>query len=120
MPDTQISEALGLIDGGLQLLLAAVHADDPKREMLVRVGDLLRDVRSLEAALSGHVVVPRDDLVELTRICNGAEHDAKSVARKLVGHYMQHNVEVLAHTFKLIREKIKGHLPAPPVPEIVA
>jgi hypothetical protein len=35
------------IDGGLQLLLAAVHANDPKREILVRVGDLLRDAAAI-------------------------------------------------------------------------
>lgn len=35
------------LDGGLQLLLAAVHADDPKREILVRVGDLLRDAAAI-------------------------------------------------------------------------
>lgn len=30
---------------GLDALLAAVHAGDPKRELLVRIGDLMRDVK---------------------------------------------------------------------------
>ena len=38
---------LSVVAGGLELLLAAVHADDPKREILVRVGDLMRDVKKL-------------------------------------------------------------------------
>jgi len=41
-----------VVDGGLQLLLAAVHADDPKREILVRVGDLMRDTKRLARALN--------------------------------------------------------------------
>lgn len=32
---------------GLEALLAAIHADDPKRELLVRVGDLMRENRAL-------------------------------------------------------------------------
>lgn len=39
------------VEGGLTLLLAAVHADDPKREMLVRIGDLMRDAAASRAAL---------------------------------------------------------------------
>lgn len=69
---------------------------------------------ALEAALADHVVVPTAEQVELIRICNSAEHDAKYAARRLGGHSMQHNVEVLACTFRLIREKIKGHIAATP------
>ena len=32
---------------GLEALLAAIHANDPKRELLVRVGDLMRENRAL-------------------------------------------------------------------------
>jgi hypothetical protein len=32
-----------MLVAGLEQLLAAVHADDPKRELLVRVGDLIRE-----------------------------------------------------------------------------
>lgn len=39
--------------GGLELLLAAVHADDPKREILVRIGDLMRDMRLVRADVGG-------------------------------------------------------------------
>jgi hypothetical protein len=106
MPDTQISEEM--VERAYNAAVDRLRNAAPGRAAIACI---------LEAALSGHTVVSRDDLVELTRICNGAEHDAKSVATKLVGHYMQHNVEVLAHTFKLIREKIKDQA-APPVPEM--
>lgn len=42
-----------VVSGGLELLLAAIHADDPKREILVRVGDLMRDVERIRAGLVG-------------------------------------------------------------------
>lgn len=32
---------------GLELLLAAIHADDPKREILVRVGDAIREAKAI-------------------------------------------------------------------------
>jgi hypothetical protein len=35
-------EKIRSVQGGLEMLLAAIHADDPKRELLVRVGDLMR------------------------------------------------------------------------------
>ncbi|MBV5269002.1 MAG: hypothetical protein JZU55_02625 [Afipia sp.] len=36
----------------LEMLLAAVHADDPKREILVRVGDALREAETAAARIS--------------------------------------------------------------------
>lgn len=60
-----VSETADSMRAGLDMLLAAVHADDPKREILVRVGDLMRDVKSLTAALSEQVVVPeRQNIVD--------------------------------------------------------
>lgn len=41
-----------VVGGGLELLLAAVHADDPKREILVRIGDLMRDMKKVRALVS--------------------------------------------------------------------
>jgi hypothetical protein len=40
-----------VVSGGLELLLAAVHADDPKREILVRIGDIMRDMEKVRAAV---------------------------------------------------------------------
>ncbi len=40
-----------VVCGGLELLLAAVHADDPKREILVRIGDLMRDMEKVRARI---------------------------------------------------------------------
>jgi hypothetical protein len=37
---------------GLEQLLAAIHADDPKRELLVRVGDLMREAAALPALVA--------------------------------------------------------------------
>ena len=42
----EMSEARMLI-AELEALLAAVHADDPKREILVRVGDAIRNAKAL-------------------------------------------------------------------------
>lgn len=61
----QVTDELNSIYAGLELLLAAVHADDPKRELLVRVGDLMRDTKSLTAALADHVVVTREPTWEM-------------------------------------------------------
>ncbi|MCR6734489.1 MAG: hypothetical protein NVV83_10575 [Afipia sp.] len=36
----------------LEMLLAAVHADDPKREILVRVGDALREAETAAARIT--------------------------------------------------------------------
>lgn len=56
------------IEGGLELLLAAIHADDPRRELLVRVGDLMRAAKSaaarieaLELALGAFIAHDTDD-----------------------------------------------------------
>ena len=43
----------GLHLAGLELLLAAVHAGDPKREILVRIGDAIREARILAAQQDG-------------------------------------------------------------------
>lgn len=40
-----------VVCGGLELLLAAVHADDPKREILVRIGDIMRDMEKVRAVV---------------------------------------------------------------------
>lgn len=37
---------------GLEALLAAVHADDPKREILVRIGDAMREARQAATIIS--------------------------------------------------------------------
>lgn len=54
-------------------------------------------------------------LSEIERICNGAEHDAADLVRRLAGQPMQHNASVLRETFKLIRaeaEKQRAKLDA--------
>jgi hypothetical protein len=42
-----------VVCGGLELLLKAIHADDPKREILVRIGDLMRDMKKVRAVVAG-------------------------------------------------------------------
>jgi hypothetical protein len=59
--------ALHLLLTGLSQLLAAVHADDPRRELLVRVGDLMRETKSLTAALDGMVVVRKEQVKAMSR-----------------------------------------------------
>jgi hypothetical protein len=50
------TDEMHLLSIGLSQLLAAVHADDPKRELLVRIGDLMREAKSITAALDGMMV----------------------------------------------------------------
>jgi hypothetical protein len=38
-----MTDRVEMLRAGLDQLLAAIHADDPKRELLVRVGDLMRE-----------------------------------------------------------------------------
>lgn len=42
-----------VVCGGLELLLAAVQADDPKQEILVRVKDIMSDMEKVLAAVGG-------------------------------------------------------------------
>jgi hypothetical protein len=81
-PTPSTVSALHLLSAGLSQLLAAVHADDPKRELLVRVGDLMRETKSLTAALDGMVVVP---VSELTYIADeSGERTIREKARAMI------------------------------------
>jgi hypothetical protein len=52
----QAGRALASVHAGLELLLAAVNADDPKREILVRIGDLMRDAQPARAFVAQPIV----------------------------------------------------------------
>ncbi len=48
-----IADVLSSQLAGLELLLAAVHSDDPKREILVRIGDAIREAEAALSRLNG-------------------------------------------------------------------
>lgn len=60
-----VNEKVGALETGLELLLAAIHADDPKREILVRIGDLMREARAIAALPFLHP--DQDSVIEAAR-----------------------------------------------------
>jgi hypothetical protein len=63
-----MTDAAELHIAGLELLLAAVHAGDPKRELLVRVGDAIREAKALAAQQDG---VREAAIEECAKIADG-------------------------------------------------
>lgn len=70
-----MTDAAELHVAGLELLLAAVHAGDPKRELLVRVGDAIREAKALAAQQDGGwQPLPGEDLPDTyMRLRNGLD-----------------------------------------------
>lgn len=57
---TPAQDGAAMIEVSIEALLAAVHADDPKREILVRIGDIKREAAALITSLSQAVAAERE------------------------------------------------------------
>lgn len=80
-----------LLTAGLEQLLAAVHADDPKREILVRVGDAIREATAL--AEKFQAVVDTLKIEQAPRLAaqqDGAREDKLGMLRDTLERLVMH------------------------------